>query len=129
MTAGKEEGSKRQDLRRFGRALRRELVAYHNRVAVIKGLRKEFRLDEKDVKGKGKGREKVIEDICAADAEAKQVSIRWTDERVGRVVVDDKGAVVGCVVIGPEGRDRETERAVLNGRMEAIGEGLREGIY
>lgn len=128
MTTPKAPGAKRQDLRRFVRALRKEVVGYHNRVAVIKSLRKEFKLDEKESK-KGKGREKVIDDISAADAEAKQICIRWVDERVGRVVVDDGGAVVGCVVMGPEGRDRETERAVLKGRMEGVGGRLREGIY
>ncbi|CAG8951801.1 hypothetical protein HYFRA_00005605 [Hymenoscyphus fraxineus] len=128
MSTSKTDGAKRQDLKRFVRALRKEVVAYHNRVTAIKGLRKEFKLDEK-VSAKGKGREKILEDISAADAEAKQVSLRWVDGKVGRVVVDDGGAVVGCVIMGPEGRDRETERAVLKGKMEDIGEGLRAGIY
>ncbi|CAG8982996.1 hypothetical protein HYALB_00003575 [Hymenoscyphus albidus] len=127
-TSKKTDGAKRQDLKRFVRALRKEVVAYHNRVTAIKGLRKEFKLDEK-VSAKGKGREKILEDISAADAEAKQISLRWVDGKVGRIVVDDGGPVVGCVIMGPEGRDRETERAVLKGKMEDIGEGLRAGIY
>lgn len=124
----KESGAKRQDLTRFVRALRREIVGYHNRVSVIKGLRKEFKLDEK-VSRKGKGRERVIADISVADAEAKQVRIEWVDGRIGRAVVDDKGDVKKCVVIGEEGRDREVERRVCAGGMEGIGERLREGIY
>ncbi|KAH6672029.1 Cenp-O kinetochore centromere component-domain-containing protein [Halenospora varia] len=128
MGARKVEGQKRQDLRPFMRALRREVVAYHNRIAMIKSLRREFRLDEK-VSKKGKGREKVIADISAADAEAKQVRIEWVDGRIGRCVVDDGGNVVKCCIMGEEGRDGETERAVVNGRMEGIGERLREGIY
>ncbi|KUJ14502.1 uncharacterized protein LY89DRAFT_784435 [Mollisia scopiformis] len=124
----KESGAKRQDLTRFVRALRREIVGYHNRVSVIKGLRKEFKLDEK-VSRKGKERERVIADISVADAEAKQVRIEWVDGRIGRAVVDDKGDVKKCVVIGEEGRDREVERRVCAGGMEGIGERLREGIY
>ncbi|KAF8862472.1 hypothetical protein BDZ45DRAFT_645856 [Acephala macrosclerotiorum] len=124
----KELGGRRQDLTRFVRALRREVVGYHNRVSVIKGLRKEFKLDEK-VSRKGKDRERVIADITAADAEAKQVRIEWVDGRIGRAVVDDKGEVGKCVVIGEEGRDREVERRVVAGGMEGIGERLRDGMY
>lgn len=119
---------KKQDLRQFVRALRKEVMGYHNRTAVIKSLRKEFKLDEK-VSKKGKGREKVIADISGADAEAKQVRIEWVDGRIGRAVMDERGEVSKCVVIGEEGRDRETERRVLGGGMEGIGERLREGIY
>ena len=121
---------KKQDLVRFVRSLRREIVGYHNRIAVIKSLRKAFALDEKSSK-KGKGREKVIGDISAADAEAKQVRIEWIDGRIGRCVVGDKGEVTKCVIIGEDGRDRETERRIMGGdkRMERIAERLKEGIY
>jgi central kinetochore subunit Mal2/MCM21 len=97
-------------------------------VGVIKGLRKEFSLDEQ-VNKKGKGREKVIEDVSAADAEARQVRIEWVDGRIGRAIVGDGGEVLKSVVMGPEGRDRESERAILGGRMEGIGGRLSEGIY
>jgi len=122
---------KKQDLRRFVRELRREAVGYHNRTTVIKSLRKEFKLDEDPKKGKGKERERVIVDISAADAEAKQVRLEWVDGRIGRCVVGDAGDMKKCVVIGEDGRDREVERRILerNGRMELIGERLREGIY
>jgi len=103
-------------------------MGYHNRVQVIKNLRKEFKLDEK-VGRKGKGRERVIADISAADAEAKQVRIEWVDGRIGRAVVGERGEVRKCVIIGEDGRDRENERRVLRGGMEGIGERLREGIY
>jgi central kinetochore subunit Mal2/MCM21 len=100
----KEVGVRKQDLRRFARALRREIVGYHNWISVIKSLRKEFKLDEK-VSRKGKGRERVIVDISAADAEAKQVRIEWVDGRIGRCVVDAGGEVKKCVVIGEDSRD------------------------
>lgn len=130
-----EKGRVRQDLGRFVRALRRQMVAYQNRTAAIKGLRREFRLDEDKERGrKGKGREKVIVDISAADAEAKQVRIEWVDGRVGRCVVGENGSVEKCVVIGEQGRDWEVERRILgsekgNSSMTGIGERLSEGIY
>ena len=124
----KEMGAKRQDLTRFVRAVRKEIVGYHNRVSVIKGLRKEFKLDEK-VSRKGKDRERVIADISTADAEAKQIRIEWVDGRIGRAVVDDQGEVKKCVIIGEQGRDREVERRICAGGIEGIGERLREGIY
>ncbi|KAL2065304.1 hypothetical protein VTL71DRAFT_2973 [Oculimacula yallundae] len=124
----KEKGGNKQDLKRFVRALRREIVGYHNRITVVKGLRREFRLDEKESR-KGKGREKVIVDISAADAETKQIRIEWVDGRIGRVVVDEKGVVKKCVVIGEDGRDWETERRVEGANMLDVGVKLREGIY
>jgi central kinetochore subunit Mal2/MCM21 len=124
----KGSGASKQDLRRFVRSLRREIVAHHNRIAIVKSLRKEFHLDEKESR-KGKGREKVIADISAVDGEVKQLRIEWTDGRLGRVAVDDKGKVLKCVIIGEDGRDTENEVRVMRGDMEGIGERLREGIY
>jgi len=65
------------------------------------------------------------------DAEAKQVRIEWMDGKIGRMVVGRGGEVLKCVVIGEEGRDRETERVVLggDGRMEGVAGRLLEGIY
>ena len=121
---------KQQDLTSFVRKLRREITGYHLRVASIKHLRKGFSLDEK-LSGKGKEKEREIADISAADAEAKQVRIEWIDGKVGRCVVGMNGEVVKCVIIGEDGRDRETERRVLGGdkRMEGIAVRLMEGIY
>ncbi|KAF7959395.1 hypothetical protein EAE96_001015 [Botrytis aclada] len=122
--------AKRQDLTAFVRVLRREITGYHLRVASIKHLRKRFSLDEK-LSRKGKEKEREIADISAADAEAKQVRIEWIDGKVGRCVVGMNGEVVKCVIIGEDGRDRETERRVLGGdkRMEGIADRLMEGIY
>lgn len=123
-----ENGAKRQDLRLFVRALRREIVGYHNRMSIVKSLRKDFRLDEKESR-KGKGREKVITDISAVDGEVKQLRIEWADGRLGRVAIDDKCKVLKCVIIGEEGRDTENEVRVMRGDMAGIGERLKEGIY
>ncbi|KAG9228259.1 Cenp-O kinetochore centromere component-domain-containing protein [Amylocarpus encephaloides] len=125
------KGEKRQDLTRFVRALRREIVAYHNRISVINCLRKSLQLDENSsTSRKGKGRERVIVDVSAADAEAKQLRIEWHDGRIGRCAVDGRGEVRKCVIIGEDGlRDRDNERAVEGGRIEGIADRLKEGIY
>ncbi|CAD6449043.1 03e2af57-8c9b-4a02-a0c8-be3b4685f6af [Sclerotinia trifoliorum] len=121
---------KRQDLTTFARKVRREITGYHLRIASIKHLRKGFSLDEK-LSRKGKEREREIADISAADAEAKQVRIEWVDGKIGRCIVGMNGEVVKCVIIGEDGRDRETERRILGGdkRMEGIADRLMEGIY
>ncbi|KAI9640479.1 hypothetical protein NHQ30_011225 [Ciborinia camelliae] len=121
---------RRQDLTTFARKLRREVTGYHLRISSIKHLRKGFSLDEERSR-KGKEKEREIADISAADAEAKQVRIEWVDGKIGRCVVGINGEVIKCVIIGEEGRDRDTERRVMGGdkRMEGIAERLMEGIY
>lgn len=116
---------KKQSLQRFVRSLRLQITAYHNRVAVIAGMRKAFGLEGR--KGdKGKQRESGIADVSAADAEARQIRLEWLDGRIGRAVMDDKGEVMKSVVIGEYGRDREMERELMGGdrRVEAMAERL-----
>lgn len=116
---------KRQSLPRFVRALRLQITAYHNRVAVIAGMRKAFGLEGRK-EDKGKQRETGVADVSAADAEARQIRLEWLDGRIGRAVMDDKGEVMKCVVIGEDGRDRETERKLMGGdrRVEGIADRL-----
>ncbi|ORY67377.1 cenp-O kinetochore centromere component [Pseudomassariella vexata] len=104
-----------QDLSRFARALRRELVRYQNRVGVIGDLRNSAGLESK--KGKRKEVEFPIVDISAADAEIKQIRIQWADEKTGRLVMDDDGHILKMVVQGENGRDRETVRDLLGGSV------------
>jgi len=123
---------KKQDLPKFIRSLRREITSHHLRISTIKSLRRAFNLDAPDKKQKKRReRDRVINDISIVDAEAKQVRIEWMDGKIGRVVVGRGGEVLKCVVVGEEGRDRETERAVLggDGRMESVAGRLLEGIY
>lgn len=101
----------KQDLSRFARALRRELVRYHNRAAVISDLRKSVGIGSQ--KGKRKGVDNPISDISAADAEAKQVRIEWNDGKTGRLVMNDDGDVQKMVVQGENGRDRQVVRDFL----------------
>ncbi|KAK5627062.1 hypothetical protein RRF57_002777 [Xylaria bambusicola] len=111
---------KEQDLSRFARALRRELVRYHNRAAVIGDMKKAAGLGSK--KALDQEPDTEIVDISAADAEAKQISLQWRDGRSGRLVMNDDGEVVKMVVQGNNGQDRDTVRQVLGGavRVEEV---------
>lgn len=102
------------------KALRSHVVAYHNRVTVIASMRRAFGLGTN--KEQGEGRELIFSDISPADAEAKHIRLEWMDGRIGRAVISSKGKILKCVVIGEDGRDRTTERAVLGGggRVEGI---------
>jgi central kinetochore subunit Mal2/MCM21 len=122
--------ARKQDLPRFVRCLRREIASYHNRVAAIAGMRKAFGLDVKKGRNKGKGRELIIRDISAADAEAKQIRFEWADGRIGRAVVDGKGEIQKCVIIGEDGRDRDMERRILGGNrtIDEVAERMGIGI-
>lgn len=142
-----------QDLPRFVRELRRALVRYHNRVGVIKDLRRaaglggggsthsgdDKRLPEKEGHQAQSDTARGIVDIRAADAEAKQVTLEWSDGRTGRLVVRDDGQLVAWAIFGGRGsgsgselvRDRETTRRLLGlgnergGGAEATGDARR----
>ena len=118
----------KQDLSRFVRALRRELVRYHNRVAVIGDLRKATGLEGKRRKSKEATVEgaPTIVDISAADAEAKQIRVEWSDGKSGRLVMNDDGEILKMVVQGANGQHRETVRQFLGGavRIEEISKHL-----
>ncbi|KAK7729843.1 hypothetical protein SLS53_009141 [Cytospora paraplurivora] len=117
-----------QDLSRFVRCLRREIIRYHNRVAIIADLRRSLGLDgRKRDAGELAGRSSILA-ISAADAEAKQVRVDWKDGRSGRIVINDDGDVDKVVVFGDQGRDRETEREALSrgSRLELVARKLAE---
>lgn len=115
---------KKQDLSRFVRVLRRELVRYHNRAAVIGDLRSSAGLESK--KGKAREMEVPITDISAADAQAKQIRVEWADGQTGRLVISDDGDVVKMVVQGENGQDRDATRQFLEGsvRIEEVAKRL-----
>ncbi|KAI0542641.1 cenp-O kinetochore centromere component [Xylaria digitata] len=117
---GDEDPPKKQDLSRFARTLRRELVRYHNRAALIGDMKKVAGLGSK--KASDQESDTAIIDISAADAEAKQISMQWRDGRSGRLIMNDDGDIVKMVVQGDNGRDRETVRQLLGGavRVEEV---------
>ncbi|KAK4117497.1 hypothetical protein N656DRAFT_773647 [Canariomyces notabilis] len=128
---GRDEGrakiQEKQDLARFARAVRREVIRYHNRLGVVGDLRRAAGLDKKAdgetaapeeeaaaPEEEGPGR---LLDITASDAEAKHITIEWADGRIGRLVMGDDGEIVKLVVVGRNGRDREAERELLGGAV------------
>ncbi|KAK3693811.1 Cenp-O kinetochore centromere component-domain-containing protein, partial [Podospora appendiculata] len=111
-----------QDLPRFARALRREIVRYHHRLGVVADLRKAAGLGgaEKSDDGDGAGEKlpgQTLVDITPADAEARQLSIEWADGRTGRLVMGDDGEILKLVALGDEGRDHEAARELLGGAL------------
>ncbi|KAI1456837.1 Cenp-O kinetochore centromere component-domain-containing protein [Annulohypoxylon moriforme] len=113
-----DNAPKKQDLTTFVRALRRELVRYHNRTAIIGDLRSEAGLEKKPRKEV----EVPIVDISAADVQAKQIRVEWEDGRSGRLVISDDGDIVKMVAQGENGQDREAVRQLLGGsvRVEEV---------
>lgn len=115
-----------QNLPRFVRTLRREIVRYHNRVAVVADLRKALGLDGKRIDAENYTDGSAISAISAADAEARQVRIDWKDGRSGRLVVGDDGEVDKLVVFGDKGRERDLTRKLFyrGSRLEEVAKSL-----
>lgn len=114
-----------QHLDGLARALRREIMRYHNRLGVSADLRRRLGLHEKtpaDVSANS-----VVE-VGIADIEAKQIKLTWADERSGRLVMDDDGNVLKLVVFGGQGRDWDTAKKLFGkyDRMEDIARKLQE---
>ncbi|KAL6900226.1 Cenp-O kinetochore centromere component domain-containing protein [Trichoderma evansii] len=115
----------KQDLERFVKSLRREIMRYHNRLGVSADLRRSLGAHSK----KTTTPPNAIVDVSIADTEAKQIRLTWADERNGRLVMDDDGKVVKFVVFGAaESRDWETTRQLgdSEGRVEDIAKMLEE---
>jgi central kinetochore subunit Mal2/MCM21 len=127
------EREKQQDLARFARALRREVVRYHHRLGVVADLRRAAGItgrkgaegEDGDDEGEEESRRpnRLVE-ITPADAEAKQLTLEWADGRTGRLVIGDDGQIVKLVVLGENGhgRDREAGSDLLGGavRVEEV---------
>ncbi|KAK4194590.1 Cenp-O kinetochore centromere component-domain-containing protein [Triangularia verruculosa] len=107
---GNNTKRRKQDLAKFARGLRREVVRYHARLGTVADLRKAAGLGRG-----GGGNESGLVDISPADAEVKHVSVEWEDGRTGRLVMGDDGEIVKLVVVGENGRDREAGRELLGG--------------
>jgi central kinetochore subunit Mal2/MCM21 len=106
---------KKQDLIKFVRTLRRDMVRYHNRIAGVADLRHAAGLDitgrkPKSRSGAGGG---SIADISPADSAAKQIKIDWADGKSGRLVLDEDGHVTKFVILNEQGRSRGTTRRLL----------------
>ncbi|KAL7815879.1 Cenp-O kinetochore centromere component domain-containing protein [Trichoderma aethiopicum] len=120
----------RQDLERFVKSLRREIMRYHNRLGVSADLRRSLGAHSSHslMAADGSLPPNTIVDVSIADTEAKQIRLTWADERNGRLVMDDDGRVVKFMVFGAEGRDWETTRQLgeSQGRVEDVAKMLEE---
>ncbi|KAM5346934.1 hypothetical protein ACJ41O_009939 [Fusarium nematophilum] len=116
-----------QNLDRFVRTLRREIVRYHNRLGVSADLRRGLGLHDKTA-------DNIMPDdiveVGIADIEAKQIRFSWADDRSGRVVMDDDGRVEKLVMFGREGRDWETTKELYGkyDRIEDVTKKLQEYV-
>ncbi|KAL7787959.1 Cenp-O kinetochore centromere component domain-containing protein [Trichoderma ceciliae] len=118
----------KQDLERFVKSLRREVMRYHNRLGVSADLRRSLGAHSQTTANVSSLPPNAIVDVSIADTEAKQIRLTWADERNGRLVMDDDGKVVKFMVFGAEGRDWETTRQLKDGqgRVEDIARVLEE---
>ncbi|KAK8099205.1 uncharacterized protein PG998_012446 [Apiospora kogelbergensis] len=105
-----------QDLPRFARALRRELVRYQNRVGIIGDLQKAAELSSHQTSGSDADAA-MIQNLGPVDAEAKQISFEWSDGKSGRLIIDDDGRIVKMAVQGENGRDRGAVRELIGGNV------------
>lgn len=120
-----------QDLERFVKSLRREIMRYHNRLGVSADLRRSLGAHSNSSKTATSSPppSNAIIDVSIADTEAKQIRLTWADERNGRLVMDDDGKVIKFVVFGAtDGRDWETTRRLgdSQGRVEDVAKMLEE---
>ncbi|KAH0497382.1 hypothetical protein TgHK011_004688 [Trichoderma gracile] len=120
----------KQDLERFVKSLRREIMRYHNRLGVAADLRRSLGAHSSHslMAADGSLPPSAIVDVSIADTEAKQIRLTWADERNGRLVMDDDGRVVKFMVFGAEGRDWETTRQLgeRQGRVEDVAKMLED---
>ena len=120
-----DEDSRPQDLERFARALRRDIMRYHNRLGVSADLRRALGLQEQDSQPLS---DNAIVSVGLADIEAKQIELTWADERSGRLVMDDDGKVLKLAVFGSQGRDWETTSQLFekDDRIEDVVEKIQQ---
>jgi central kinetochore subunit Mal2/MCM21 len=122
-----------QDLRGFARELRRELVAWHVRCDAVDLLRERLGFKESDSDSSTVDRlspesKAGIVSLDSTAIETRYVRLEWEDGRVGRFKLTNSGVVERAVVIGDDGRDKQTETAMTRGggRIESLVERLQE---
>lgn len=123
--SGEGERASRQDLDRFVRTLRREIVRYHNRLGVSADLRRRLVLHDRAEQQLSAN---ALVEVGVADIEAKQINLTWADDRTGRLVMDDDGKVLKFVVFSKDGRDWETTKEIFgkNNTVEDVMRKLEE---
>lgn len=134
-----EEGHKKrvpvkQDLQRFVRELRRELVAWYLRRDAVVWLQEELGLgktqhDRKSPKPDSVAGKMGMVYLSSTSLEARCIRFEWRDGRVGRVSLSNRGLIDRVVVVSDAGRDTAMENLLLRGdrRIEAVAQKLRDG--
>ncbi|KAK3943102.1 Cenp-O kinetochore centromere component-domain-containing protein [Diplogelasinospora grovesii] len=121
----------KQDLVKFVRSLRREIVRHHHRLYAVSYLRKAANLNRRAAEMAGDDERLVDIYLGSADAEAKHVEIEYADGRTGRLVMGDDGELTKVVVVSDTaGRDREAVRELLGNavRVEDVSSRLINAV-
>lgn len=137
---------RKQNLPRLVRELRRELVAWHLRMDAVQWLREELGLprepegDQGDEVGTSVNREEPLRldvppaserlgvvSLAATSRETRYVRLVWSDGRVGRIKLSNRGQVERAIVIGEDGREKSKESVLVGGdaRIESLALRLR----
>jgi central kinetochore subunit Mal2/MCM21 len=108
----------RQALTSLVRELRRELVAYHTRLAKLQAVKKRLKTREAQ-RNAFKG--------VQVDMEAREIRLHTKAGLMTRIRVDKIGAIEKCVAMEGEHRDRELERAIVaHGTLDGLGDILKD---
>ena len=103
--------SSTQNLNRFVRALRRGIVGYYNRLGLSADLRRGLVLHDRE---KGTSQNEAVIDVGIADIEAKQITLTWPDERTGRLIMDNSGAIEKLLGLGKDGDRWVTSQEIVD---------------
>ena len=137
---------RKQDLPRLVRELRRELVAWHLRRDALQWIREELGLPGED-DGEGGDEDNTpanrerrdtfeipatseksgIISLAATSLETRYIRLVWSDGRVGRIKLSNKGQVERAIVFGEDGREKSNESVLVggDGRIESLIQRLR----
>ncbi|KAI9751896.1 MAG: hypothetical protein M4579_005853 [Chaenotheca gracillima] len=113
LTAGRKS-MRSQNLPRFVRELRRDLIAFHLRKASVEHL-------DHMCASMVQPFASTMRSVTAVDAEYRDICLEWRDGKIGRLRISKHGVVERSVVIQSE-RDRDLERKLLKerGRLEDL---------
>lgn len=124
-------GLPKQDLIRFARAVRKELVAHQKRLGAISRLAKEAGLGgDKENAEVSKMQQVGITSIKETDLSAMELEITWSDGATGRIQLGKDGSISRAAVrtsvddgshgVGKRLRQREARILAGDGRVEGI---------
>jgi central kinetochore subunit Mal2/MCM21 len=137
---------RKQNLPRLVRELRRELVAWHLRRDAVQWIREElgFPRETEDnpvteanvsINRNGESGLDVLPEsgkygivsLAATSLETRYIRLVWSDGRVGRIKLSNRGQVERAIVFGEDGREKTKEGVLVggDGRIESLVQRLR----